>query len=50
MTRSWVPELEHVLRDAELFPFTRLITGVRFAAAAFAVEAASVTAAAGALG
>lgn len=30
--QEWVPELQHVLQHAELFPLTRLITGFRFAA------------------
>jgi hypothetical protein len=30
--QEWVPELQHVLQHAELFPLTRLLTGLRFAA------------------
>jgi hypothetical protein len=30
--QEWVPELEYILRHADLFPLTRLITGLRYAA------------------
>lgn len=30
--QEWVPELEHILEHAELFPLTRLLTGIRYAA------------------
>jgi hypothetical protein len=30
--QEWLPELEHILKHAELLPLTRLITGIRYAA------------------
>jgi hypothetical protein len=30
--QEWAPELEHILKHADLFPLTRLITGLRYAA------------------
>lgn len=30
--QEWVPELEHILKRAELLPLTRLVTGLRYAA------------------
>lgn len=29
--QEWVPELQHILQHAELFPVTRLMTGIRYA-------------------